>query len=371
MPYNSFTRALASSRIGAVKRAQLAIWAKEQSAKYRETGDIAHLEESVRLHQQVLEATPNGHPHRYLHLSNLGLALPLLYRETEDSAPLADAATALREAVTLAPPGHRNRAVCLSNLGDALDLMFDQTGSLDLLKEAVQAQRDALATTSPRSPLPTTLLTSLALGLRKLFEQTRDLDVLAEAIQAIRQCLKATPRPAPLRALYLNLLGASLGDLFEETAELDALAESVQAHRDSVGLIPTDNWQHGGFLFGPTRFGLGLSLILLYEHSGDEAVLAEAKDVWIEASRSGAQLGPELQIVSHRMLGYICAITGDARRALAHYEKSVGALPQLAPRKLASPDRRRQLGRVAGLAAEAASIAVTAGRPERAIELLE
>jgi tetratricopeptide (TPR) repeat protein len=371
MPYNSFTRALASSRIGAVKRAQLAIWAKEQAAEYRETGDIVFLEESVRLRQQVLEATPNGHPHRYMHLSNLGNVLTLLYRQTEDSALLADAATALREAVTLAPSGHRNRAVCLSNLGDALDLMFDQTGSLDLLEEAVQAQQDALAATSPRSPLRTTLLTSLIPGLRKLFEQTRDPDVLAEAIDATRQCLKATSQPEPLRALYLHLLGMSLGDLFEETGDLDALAESVQAHRDAVALIPTDDWQRGGFLFGLTRFGLGLSLILLYDHIGDEAVLAEARDVWIEASGAGAQLGPELQIVIHRMLGYIEAMTGDARHALAHYEKSVSVLPQLAPRKLASPDRRRQLGRVAGLAADAASIAVTAGQPERAIELLE
>jgi len=371
MPYNSFTRALASSPIGAIKRAQLAIWAKEQSARYRETGDIAYLEESVRLRQQVLEATPNGHPHRYMELSNLGLVLTLLYRQTEDSAPLADAASALREAVTLAPPGHRDRAVCLSNLGDALDLMFDQTGGLDLLEEAVQAQRDALAATSPRSPLRATLLVSLGLGLRKLFEQTRDPDVLAEAIQTMRQCLETTPRPAHLRALYLSLLGLSLGDLFEETGELDVLVESVQAHRDSVALIPTDNWEHGPFLFGHTRSSLGLSLIALYEQNGDQAVLAEARDVWIEASGSGAQLGPEFQIASHRMLGSIYAMTGDAHRALAHYEKSVGALPQLAPRRLASPDRRRQLGRVPGLAEEAASIAITVGRPERAIELLE
>ena len=59
MPYNSFTRALASSRISALKRAQLGIWAKEQSAKFTETGDIAYLEESVRLRQQVLAATPD------------------------------------------------------------------------------------------------------------------------------------------------------------------------------------------------------------------------------------------------------------------------------------------------------------------------
>lgn len=365
MPYNSFTRALASSRISALKRAQLGIWAKEQSAKFTETGEIAYLEESVRLRQQVLEATPDGHRQRYMELSNLGLALTLLYRWTEDSAPLADAATVLREAVTLTPAGHRHHAICLSHLGDALDLMFDQTGDLDLLEEAVQAYRDALGATSPRSPLHTRLLASLNVGLRKLFEQTRDPDVLAEAIQAIRQCLEATPRPALLRATYLGLLGYSLGELFDGTGDPDVLAETVQAHRDSVALFPADNWQRGQFLHG-----LGLWLIALYEQNGDEAVLAEARDVWIEAAGS-TQSGPEAEVGIHRMLGFIYAMTGDADRALAHYEKSVGALPKLAPGKLASPDRRRQLGRMPGLAAEAASIAVTAGQPERAIELLE
>ncbi|HEY9374643.1 CHAT domain-containing protein, partial [Streptomyces sp.] len=62
---------------------------------------------------------------------------------------------------------------------------------------------------------------------------------------------------------------------------------------------------------------------------------------------------------------------GDAEAALAAYETAVELLPLVAPRELARRDRQYTLRRTAGLAASAAAAAVSAGRPGRAVELLE
>ncbi|MGR4880213.1 CHAT domain-containing protein [Streptomyces sp. LARHCF249] len=61
----------------------------------------------------------------------------------------------------------------------------------------------------------------------------------------------------------------------------------------------------------------------------------------------------------------------DASAALGAVEQAVAQIPLIAPRDLARRDRQHLLQGTAGLANVAAAAAVAAGRPERAVELLE
>jgi hypothetical protein len=64
-------------------------------------------------------------------------------------------------------------------------------------------------------------------------------------------------------------------------------------------------------------------------------------------------------------------VTGSSAAALRAYEEAVELMPLVAPRRLIREDREHGIGSLAGLGAEAASVAVATGRPERAVELLE
>ena len=63
--------------------------------------------------------------------------------------------------------------------------------------------------------------------------------------------------------------------------------------------------------------------------------------------------------------------TPGSQDALAAAEAAVELLPQVTPRSLARADREHQLSEVGPLAGVAAAAAIAAGRPERAVELLE
>ena len=359
-----FTRALDFS-IGMINRGQLSTRAQVQLGKYRETGNPMFLEESVRLFQKALDATPRDHPNRAMYLVNLGTVLMLSASETEDTSSLLDAVGMLREAVRVTSPGHRYWAGYLANLGDALNLLFDQTGDPGLLEEAVQAQRDALAATSRLTPRRTGRLLRLGINLWTLFQQNGDPETLAEAIQTIRDAVAATPGPSAARASRNMILGRCLNDLFEETGDPAVLAESVEAHREAVAAMPTDHMQRSQLLGG-----LATALMTLHEYNEDAAVLSEARDAWAAVANSDSA-PPSMRVMAYWGLGWVATLARDAPTALAAYEDAISVLPQVAPRWLASHDRRRQLSRTGGLASTAASAAVTVGRPGRAIELLE
>src|ERR1039457_2389190 len=64
-------------------------------------------------------------------------------------------------------------------------------------------------------------------------------------------------------------------------------------------------------------------------------------------------------------------LAGDDQSALAAMEAAVGLLPRIASQELRRQDREYRLGEVAGISAQAAATALSAGRPGRAVELLE
>ena len=254
-------------------------------------------------------------------MTNLGGALQVLYGRTGDTAVLAEAVQAGRDAVAAAPAGHPNRAVVLSNLGNALRALYGRTGDTAVLAEAVQAGRDAVA---------------------------------------------ATPAGHPDRASVLTNLGAALGTLSERTGDTAVLAEAVQAGRDAVAAAPAGHPDRARNLFN-----LGIVLRMLSERPGHTPALAEAgRCLWQAAETVSApaavRIGAYLAVA-----GLPDRAGGSPQDALAALEAAVGLLPQVAPRALVRADREHSLGQLASLAGQAAAAAVTAGRPGRAVELLE
>ncbi|MFC7644842.1 hypothetical protein ACFQX6_32270 [Streptosporangium lutulentum] len=218
------------------------------------------------------------------------------------------------------PRDHPNRALYLSNLGIVLQVLFVWTRELAVLGEAVQTYREAVAAAPPGHPRRFLTLSNLGRGLRELFEETTDPAVLAEAVGTARDAVRTAPADAPYRPMYLN--------------------------------------------------NLGLVLRARFQQMGDVNALAEARGAFAEAARS--MIAPvEERIRASRGLGGMEMAAGDGAAALAAYEDAVALLPQVSSRRLARMDREHVLGEMNGLAAEVAAAALRAGRPARAVELLE
>jgi CHAT domain-containing protein/tetratricopeptide (TPR) repeat protein len=378
---------------------------------YSRTGHQTALEEAVRLEREAVAATPDDHPDRAMYLSNLGIVLQLLFERTGRQALLDEAVQLGRDAVAATPHNHPNRAMYLSNLGLVLRLQFEWTGQHTALQEAVLVGREAVAATPDDHSERPRRLSNLGIALRDLSERTGQQAALEEAVLVGREAVAAVPADHPDYAMYLSNLGIALRDLSERTGQQAALEEAVQVGQCAVSATPDDHPSRPGRLSN-----LGFALRLLSErtgrvstledaiHTGRQAVeaapddhpdrvtylsnLASALQEQFErtgnrtvgreaaeyfgqaAAHDAAPAGPRIRAFrAHAALAE--SAEGSAGAVLTALEAAVGLLPRAVPRHLIRGDRQYELGQLAGIAAQAAAAAVAAGRPDRAVELLE
>ncbi|GAA1619975.1 CHAT domain-containing protein [Nocardia ninae] len=334
-------------------------------AQFDRTGEVSVIEEAVRAGRSAVDATPPDHPAMARRWSSLGLALKSMYERTGEAAALEEAVHAGRRAVASAPVDHPDRTVCLGNLEITLQRLYQRTKELPILEEAACVSRAALAATEADHRHRSGRLSSLGVILRTLHERTGDPAVIAEAVQLARAGIAATAADDPDRRMYLSNFGGILQRAFERTGELSVLVEAVQVGRDAVAATPVDDPARAGYLTN-----LALALQRMFVRTKDVAYQFEARDVAGAAATSPTSPITK-RIAAGRMLAGIEMTLMAPDAALGAIEAVVASIPQIAPRAWSRHDREQGLGRLAGLASEVCAIAVAAGRPGRAVELLE
>ncbi|MEU7825936.1 CHAT domain-containing protein [Catellatospora sp. NPDC049133] len=374
------------------------------------TGDVASLHEAVETARSAVAATPQGHGQLAAHLDNLSLCLLNLYHVTGDRGTLHDAVAVSRSVTAAVADGDANRMHYLVSFSNSLHNLYIQTAEPDLLREAVSAARAALSTIPPDHPLRHRALAVLSTALRQLSEATGGRDALDEAVAVARQVLSAAGPTRADRLTGLESLGNALTSLYRWNDDPDTAREAVHIWRTAVRSAPTDHRSLRGYqgslasmlaLYAkrtgdaaalaegtdlyrtiaaelpevhphraPYLSDLADSLFLAYEWHGDRTALRQAQDAYRQAAASPSA-GIRLRILNERSKARADAASGDHETALASIERALELLPLLASRHLARADRAHRLGQVAGVAAQAAAVAVAAGRPDRAVELLE
>ncbi|MEO3749414.1 tetratricopeptide repeat protein [Streptomyces sp. B6B3] len=384
-------------------------------ARFRRSGDPVDLDQAIDRLQTALQATPTDHPDRARMLSNLGTALRDRFEQSGDLADLDQAITAGRAALQTTPTDHPDRAAMLNNLGGALRARFEQSGDLADLDQALDWLQTALQATPIDHPHQARHLSALGIALHIRFERSRDLADLDEAITAGRAALEAAPTDHPDRARMLSNLGAYLRAWFEQSGDLADLDQAITAGRAALQATPTDHPARAAMLNN-----LGASLSARFEQSGDLADLDQALD-WLQTAlratptdhpdrarvlsnlggalrdrfeRSGDLADLEAAVsAGERALEVVSAapssriqtawvtarlVAGsDAGRAADTAEAAVRLLPQVTPRQLGRRDQQYALSLCAGLAGDAAALALAdprgtqQERATRALRLLE
>jgi tetratricopeptide (TPR) repeat protein len=336
------------------------------------TGQGHYLREAVEAGRRALELLPGGHQERPAYLSNLGLALQTLYHHTGDSALLTEALTAHREAVELAAPPSPRAGDYQSMLGGALLTAFEQTENAAFLTEAVETLQ--AATAPGQSPRAGTL-TNLGLALYTVYEETGQLGALRAAVQAHRDAIRSPQsmhsEERSERAGQLSNLGIALQELSEATGDGAPLAEAADLFRAAVGTVGDDHAELATYL-------VNLGNVLQKEEEertpavtpDERAKLAEAIACYSRAAGiTGATA--HTRVYANRQVTRLAARAGSGAAALAAAEAAAALLPQIGSRSLPRRDRERQIGGIARLPGDAAAAAISAGRPDRAVELLE
>ncbi|GAA0248823.1 hypothetical protein GCM10010492_55950 [Saccharothrix mutabilis subsp. mutabilis] len=325
---------------------------------FARTGEPHLLDEAVRAGRDAVALTPTGDRQRVAFLSNLGASLQARYDRTAQLDVLREAARVGREAVAACPPDDQHRAVYLHNLCGTLEHLHHRGRDLDVLREAVRVAREAVAAAHPDHPGRAAMLGSMAGVLALWSERVGDAGALREAVRVTRSAVAATPPGRPDRAMHLNNLGSMLLATFRLRGDVDALREAVRAGREAVAASPPDDPDRSLFLDN-----LGAAL---RELSSPEAV-DEARRCHRAAAESTTGK-TTVRIRAHRRLASLADTPGEALRAV---EAAIDLVEALTSDGRARADRQHDLGRLGRLADEAAAAALAAGRPERAVELLE
>ena len=294
-------------------------------ARFERMGAEADVNAAIEAAQQAVQATPADHPNRAGYLSNLGNALQARFERMGAEADVNAAIEAAQQAVQATPADHPNRAICLSGLGNALQIRFARTGTAGDLDAAITYFREALQATPADHPNRTGILSNLGVSLQARFARTGTAEDLDAAIEAAQQAVQATPADHPDRAMYLSNLGNALQARFERTGRAGDLDAAFQRYMEAANV---------------------------------DVAAASAR---IRAGRAAASL----------------AARADPGRAARLLEAAVLLLPEVAPQFLERGDQQYAISRFAGLAADAAALALSdpavpeQQRPARALRLLE
>lgn len=340
-------------------------------AQFERTATPAILDEAVEFSKQAVHATPDNHPDLVSRLSNTGLALLTRYNRAGRLRDLDEAVEKMERAVAVVPPGHTERAVVLSNLSAALMARYLRTETPTDLTRAREAAQEAADTVPPGHPYEARYRANLSGILKAQHERTDSTTDLNDAVEAARAAVVAAKDEDPYKARYLSTAGAILSMRHSHTGIAEDLGSAVKLGRDAVKTVPLDHPERVDYLLN-----LGLTLRNRFRVSGDRNDIDEARSAFENAVTlpSGR---PTQRILTARAAAEITAAS-DPGRAADLLETAVRLLPEVAPRRLGRRDQQYALGELAGLAGDAAALALSdpgegddEARAWRAIRLLE
>ncbi|GGM94612.1 hypothetical protein GCM10011609_35120 [Lentzea pudingi] len=326
--------------------------------------DAAVLDESVQVARDSVAAMVPDDPDPSGYLITLSINLLLVYTSRGDLAALEEAVSVGRKAAAARSGTRLERSGNLGNLSSALFQLAGRRADRALLREAIKVCREAVAVTPWSHHNRPLLMVNLSQGLRILARSTDDSAAVREAVSVSKAALAATPVGSPGRSASLSGLGASLHELSLLTGDPVPLQRALKLCREAVRLMPTGAPARVACL---TTFGeVSRSL---FEQSGDPAHLLQAGHAFAEAAESGTQVLATL--AAAQQAADLDLRQGDTAHAMAMVDLAVGLLPQVTSRQAGRVDRQHRITGFPGLASTAATAAISAEQPDRAVELLE
>jgi hypothetical protein len=347
---------------------------------------MADLDEAIAVARRATAPDGPPGPEAASPLNNLGAMLMQRFEQTGSLTDLRAAAGALRDAAVAAPESPQ-LGKFLSNLSGVLLHLSMRSGDPQELEQAVRTARIAVAATNG-SGLASG---ALAAALLTRLERTGSRDDLDEAITVSRASVASGVSYLDGEALRLS----TLSDLLLRRHQLDDAAagsgrypadappsedldEAIDALRRAIALTDDGRKNHRS-ADRPERAAflvrLGDALHRRFRRTGSPTDLSDSSAAFTAAVRTDtAPLA--LRLPAARRLADQLA-TSDPDRAADVMETAVRLLPEAAPRRLHRGDQQHALGSFAGLAGDAAALALAArsgtpgGRATRALRLLE
>ncbi|MER5853156.1 CHAT domain-containing protein [Streptomyces sp. NPDC002012] len=334
--------------------------------EYERTGELPFLRQAVEASRDAVDAVQPPSLHLATYKMNLASRLRMLADRLHDRAMAHEAVLMGREALEAFAPDDPERAQAQSTLSQALVVLAGIQGDdLEPMLEAVRATDEAHDATPYDHPAYVERLTSHISALMALYRRTDAREYLVRAVHAASNAAASTPPDHPTRGLVLQ----NLSHVLEKAAQAGVpgvdLTQAERYARDAVEAIAPGHPQRA-----PLLSNLGDILALLAERTGAPATARECVGVYSAAARMTVA-PPAARIRAAQRAARSALLVGHRHQAMALAETGVELVPQMMVRDVERASRESRLRAVYGLAATAAAAAISVGRFDRAVELLE
>jgi tetratricopeptide (TPR) repeat protein len=243
--------------------------------------------------------------------------------------------------------------------------MFIRTDSPSDIDACVTAARAAVDATAERNPDRPGRQTMLVIALMTRYRQSGAVDDLTEALSIAETTLAAPPYNGIARSIRLSNASVAYLARFEldgSAADADQAIEYAQA---AVSASPL-----GSPSLGTALLDLGLVRLAQGDDQGDDTALRAATSALREAAEMKS-LPSATRIIAAESWARACALLKTWAEAADAYRAAIESLQSLAHPLAERRDNEFSVSSWSGLAREAASAAVWAGRTGQAVTVSE
>ncbi|KAF5989603.1 TPR domain-containing protein [Fusarium bulbicola] len=351
---------------GAEKGDRLASLASQLGARYLRKGAIEDLEEAINIARESIKVTPEGNPTLTAKYITLSVHLRNRYTRIGSMKDLEEAISATRKAIVVTPVENKQRSDLLINLSIRLGLKYARTKETADFDESISVAQQAIEGMADDHPSRSIALEVLGIRLRNRYLRTRNIDDLSESIRMNKEAIEATREPSRRAGLFFNL-AIKLRSKYLHTKAMEDLEQATCACRTAIEGTPNDDPNIARRLHV-----LGNQLRTQYSRTKVAADLEEAVQCFRTALHHNA--APiSIRIKAGRtLLSFMDVSQGGGQEAYLVAEATIQLAPLLSPPSLENKDKQHLLAEIAGLASDAAAIALLAGKGTlSAIRLLE
>ncbi|KAI7762750.1 hypothetical protein LZL87_008191 [Fusarium oxysporum] len=351
---------------GAERGDRLASLASQLGARYLRKGTIEDLEEAINVARDSIKATPDGNPTLTGKYTTLSIHLRNRYTRIGSMKDLEEAIDVTRKAIAVTPVEHKERSDLLINLSIRLGLKYRRTKETVDFDESISVAYQAIEAISDDHPSRPIALEVLGIRLRSRYLRTRNLDDLSESIRMSIEAIEATRDPSRRAGLFANL-AVKLRSKYLHTKAMEDLEEAICACRTAIEGTPKDDPN-----LAKRLHSLGNQLHTKYSRTKVTTDLEEAVQCFQTALRHDTAPISIRMNAGRTLLSFMDVSQGGGHDAYLVAEATIQLAPLLSPPSLHTKDKQHLLAEIAGLASDAAAIALLAGKsPLSAIRLLE
>ncbi|KAH6984501.1 CHAT domain-containing protein [Ilyonectria sp. MPI-CAGE-AT-0026] len=356
--------------------------------RFKRTGDTADLSMAIKAFQNALGQTPGDGEERAALLHEVGAGYADRYARIGNLADLNATIPLVQEAVDLTPTENPRREVRLIDLGAAIHDRYRRTGSLSDLDEAIEIYQQAVDKTASANPFFPSWVQLLGLGWVDKYRQTGDTahldkaielyqaceepkltgisEDLHDAMRALHEILQKSRADNPRWISLRNNLGVAYHERYTQSRKMTDLGAAIKLYQETLERTPPD---HPTLAIRLRTYGS--ALYTRYQTTQK----AEDMQTAIESFRTGLNHSSapiQDRLSAGRFLLWILAEARDWEHGYEAAKTLIRLVPLLAPRSLENSDKQHWLSGVAGLASDAAAIALNANKdPFDALQLLE